>query len=510
MEFALSPEKKSIQLFIRGIKWTEIINALKEEEVKVEHYELGYDNDFTNDPSDKIVISNFSISNYQTLFGEIINMIVSFNTLKEVVSIDLERLKAGFPELVEQGLSLDEIWASFFRTVVEREMPYQLRLGNDAFYLECYPGLESYLLTFHSKDKLISFIENANLTLSEQTSKDFVLAAKEEKPYATDGFKAVFEEAGKQSFIALFQNLRAASDKRPNKAISIELAINDRHNYLKLFMEGLHLKDLSKFLNNETVYVSNLEFIIDEDSFIIESHDFKKGEDFYAFSPQKILFGNLVDKIEALNLPENAMGLFSLKLRTSSFELDSHSSPPIYDLTFWRKDAMTDFLDSLKLFVPSEIIDEMKIVVMEGKPYCTEGWREDVEEAGSDCRMDCMIRLLERIWVANEEQELIKMLKIVTQGEIGNNDEEFKLTETDKRMHGSRSWQRPHPYFLAYYRLKEDGMNCFDGAGKIYGFDGELVINSIIAHFSQSRPEIKQEMETLLIHYKKDSFKLMK
>ena len=45
----------------------------------------------------KIVISDFSISNYHTPFGEIINLIVSLNPLKEVESINLERLKAGWP-----------------------------------------------------------------------------------------------------------------------------------------------------------------------------------------------------------------------------------------------------------------------------------------------------------------------------------------------------------------------------------------------------------------------------
>ena len=458
MELALCQERKNTKLFIRGIKWTEIINALKDEEVKVDFYEVLYDNDFTNDPPDKIVISNFSISNYHTLFGEIINLIVSLNQLKEVETIDLERLKAGFPDLVEQGLSLDEIWARFFRTNVEREMPAEVRLGNEAFYLEGYPGLESFLLTFSNKDTLISFIANANLILSEQTSEEFILAAKEEKPYATDGFKAVFEEAGKESFIALFQNHRAASEIRPSKANSVELAISNRHNYLTLFMEGLQLKELSKFLENETTYVSELEFIVD-DSYNIESHDFKKGEDFYVFNPQKILFGNLIGKIEGLNLPENTIWLFSLKLRTSSFELDSRSSPPVYDLTFWRKEAMTDFLDSLRLFVSSEIIDEMKIALMEGKSYSTQGWMEDVEKASNECRIDCMIGLLEHIWVVNEEHELVKALKIVTGGETYNNEEEFKLTDAEKRIYGSgRPWQRPHLYFLVYNRLKEDRM----------------------------------------------------
>ncbi len=512
MELALCQEKEDTKLFIQGIKWTEIINALKEEEVKVDYYELGYDNDFTNNPDDKHVISYFSISNHHTLFGEIINMIVSLNPLKEVETIKLEKLKAGFPELVEHGLSLDEIWERFFRTNVEREMPYELRLGNDAFYLECYASLESYLLTFHSKDKLISFIENANLILSGQTSTDFILAAKEEKPYATDGFKAVFEEAGKVGQIDTFQNLRINPKQEPSKDYPIELVVTSRHNNFKLLTEGLSLKDLSDIFKNETVFVSSLG-IDTNDLYTIESDDFKMGELWYEFNPQKIHFGHLMEKITSLNLPENFREPQLLNIGNASFELDSRWSwyPPMYTLTFWQEDVMLKFLNAFEPFVTKEVVDAMKKAVQKGKDYCTEGCGSDFEKARNMYRTESMIGLMERVWIINEEQELAKALKITTQNEhaqpgdeVVNEEEPVKLTDNEKKIYGSsygRPWNRPYPYFLVYYRLRADRMNCFDGDGKIYGFDGETVIKCLISYFSQ--PEIKEDMETLLMYYKK-------
>jgi len=509
MEITLSQEKSGIKLFIQEISLMEIVSALKDELVNVELYNIGFANDFTVDSEGKDVTTSFTITEGETILGEIIDMVVSFYPLSEMETINLERLKAGFPQLLEEGLSVDEIWERFLRTTLEQEQPYELKLGNDAFYLEAYPHL-GYLLTFQSKDKLVSFIENTNLMLSGKTSEDFMSAVREEKPYATDGFKAVFEEAGKMGQIDTFYNIRRNPDMEPSKNYPIELVVTSHHNYLNLLTEGLSLQDLSAVFKNETVFVTDLSFAVCP-VYTIENADFKKGDDFYEFNPQKIHFGHLVDRLTSLNLPENLSEPDILDLVNSHFELNSRWSfyPPMYRLVFWHKEVMTEFLNGFESFVSKEIVGEMKKAVQEGKDYCTEGCRSDFEKARNMYRIESMIGLLERVWVTNEEQELIKALKIVVQSQQSQpanevaGDDRVKLTEDEKKIYGSSPWKRPHPYFLVYYRLLNDRMKCFDGNGKIYGFDGEMVINSIIANFSQSKSEIKHEMETLLTYYKK-------
>ena len=492
MEFALSQEESGIKLFIRGIKWMEIVNALKDESVKVDCFDIMINNLFVlKDGGDNDPYLELSLSEIICPLAKIKEKVVLLNPLENTRNVDEVMLKESkYPWLVTEGLSGHEIWEKYVEYCLIHEEPIEVKLGNEDIYVESYAPLMqegvSYCITFQGKEKIVNFLNQPSLNIASRSREDLINAAQEGKPFATEGLRAEFAEAGNINRMLNLEILKGREwNDSPEQKLSKEFALSLENTSLKLFAQGISWKDFLQVFEDEVVDVFELN-VIGPDKFPSNNDYFEVVEDnseeltgsWLKFRRKQLSFRELFTRVSSLNVNDDLKEPFLADIGNRNFEMNFTFADSCCRLTFWQKDRLLHFLERMGDIIPQTVMTELKNALNEGKSYCTEGLRQDFERASNQGRIERLIELIEYRWVPGEEEELKRALAFVTNGLPSQPGSEF--SESD----GVRTY--PSGELLVFFRLLRDGMDCFDGEGNIYGFKGEMVIRNVITFYEEN------------------------
>jgi len=502
MELALSPEGNTIKLFMREIKWKEVANAFNNETVKIDFFEHYIDNPFPLEcrSLDDDYLS-LTLPKITVPISKINEWMILKHPLKKVKNIDEDKLKEWFPKSEIQGLSAQEIWKKYLLHQIPYREPIDVRLGNEDIYIESsniHTDYDLYCITFQKKEKLQDFLQKANLTISRRAAEELDIAVQEGKAYATEGLRAAFEEAGIIDRILNLEILKGrAWNDSPEQKLTKEFALSIENASLKLFAQGISWKDFLQVFEDEVVDVFELN-VIGPDKFPSNDDYFEIVDDnleepmgsWIKFRRKQLSFRELFIRVSSLNVKEDLKEPFLSNIGNRNFEMKFTFADSCCCLKFWRKDKLLFFLERMVGIIPQPVMTELKSALNDGKAYCTEGLKQDFERASNLDRIERLITLIKHYWIPSEGEELKIALASTSKSILSQLGHE--PTTKDSLQKG-----RYHPsgMGLVYTRLERDGMECFDGDGNIYGFNGEVVIRNIISVYEKWKKKLPDEVE---------------
>lgn len=503
MELALSHEGDDIKLFIRDIKWDELVAGFnRDETVSVDCFEIMVDNNFILE--ERSLDDYFLTLTLPKIIGpltKIKEQIISRNPLEKMENIDEAKLKEEFPLLAKEGLSGHEIWEKYVAERLLHEEPIEVKLANENISIESFDiqmKVNSFCVTFRKKEKLLDFLQKANLTIPRKAWEELEVAAKEGKSYATEGLRAAFEEAG---IIYRMMNLQTLKIKvwsnSPEEKLSKEFALSQENTSLKLFVQGISWKDFLPVFGDEIVDVFELnvigpaKFPSNDEYFKVEDNVEMEDDSWLIFRRRKLSFKELVNRVSSLKAIGNANEPFLADIGNGNFEMKFTFAGSCCVLIFWQKDRLLHILERTGEIIPQPIVTELKNALNEGRSYCTNGLSEEFERASNRDRIERMVTLIKNYWIPGEEEEFKKALAVIT------NDISSQFGHEPSPNGNGKGGHRYGPPLLVYLRLEREGIDCFDGDGNIYGFNGEVVIRNIISVYEKWGKKLPDKVEFL-------------
>lgn len=525
MNFVFSPEEEGLKIYLDDISWKDLANVLSNEIVDVEVFTVHISNPFTfSERADLDISAVLEIKQQKLTVGKISEQIILDNPLSIFNTVDADRLKSGFPELVEKGLGFDEVWQKYLTECLSYEEPHEVSLRNMNFSLQS-ENYRSYMLTFGRVENLIHFAEALDKSISSSDSQRLKDAVTLGKTEVSDKWSLNLHDAENSGRISRLVSLRQKSLNRDfreymsmpgaqntepaafeqktilGKHGDIELAVI-RFNYgIELYVEGLSWKVLTDSLKDEAVNILELK-LVTEKNLVLPVNDFAYEEGILTFNNRVIVLRDLALSLNKLELGENLDELMFAEAINKDFYMN-YRSAECYRFIFWNEEKLYRFVEALIAHNNCESqMAEVKNSISNGQPYVSNELKGDFERAASVERMERILENLSSFGTAPIEatfKNAIEKIGSLSVAVTGHEPEApTNYSEKEKATPIIRD-----SYFFAYQVLMRDELNRFDGVGKILGYNGEVILNSIIAIFKRRKlNDYAESMKRLLANYR--------